>query len=47
VNRHATLRRKTVDLAFDGEQDIDALDRLGRDRRLLASAKLSDGHNTT
>jgi hypothetical protein len=30
----AVLRRKTVDLAFDGEQNIDALDRLGRDRRL-------------
>src|SRR5262249_4732521 len=28
------LRRKTVDLALDGEQNIDALDRLGRDRRL-------------
>ena len=28
------LRSKTVDPTFDGEQDIDALDRLGRDRRL-------------
>ena len=28
------LRRETVDLTFDGEQNIDALDRFGRDRRL-------------
>lgn len=26
-------RSKTVDLALNGEQNIDALDRLGRDRR--------------
>jgi hypothetical protein len=28
------VRRKTVDLTFDGEQDVDALDRFGRGRRL-------------
>jgi hypothetical protein len=32
-------RRKAVDLAFDSEQDIDALDRLGRDRRLVSRAR--------
>lgn len=32
--RKRSLRSKTVDLALDGEQSIDALDHLCRDRRL-------------
>src|SRR5215207_4954871 len=36
------LRSKTVDLTFDGEQDIDALDRLGRDRRLGESREIEE-----
>jgi hypothetical protein len=32
---NAQLRRHAVDLALDGEQNIDALDCLGRDRRLV------------
>jgi hypothetical protein len=31
---HAFMRRYAVDLAFDGEQRIDALDSLGCHRRL-------------
>src|SRR5207248_749808 len=35
AHANAFRRRHAVDLALDGEQDIDALDRLGRDRRLV------------
>jgi len=31
---HALLRCRAIDLALDGEDGIDALDRLGRDRDL-------------
>jgi|SRR5690242_17180344 len=34
VHAQALPRSKTVDLTFDDEQDIDALNRLSRDRRL-------------
>src|ERR1700744_5813163 len=34
------VRSKAVDLLFDGEQDIDARDRLGRDRRLGEPCKM-------
>ncbi|NYG45363.1 hypothetical protein GGD67_002821 [Bradyrhizobium sp. IAR9] len=36
------LRSKTVDLALDGEQDIEALDRLGRDRRLAEPREIKE-----
>jgi hypothetical protein len=36
------LLRKAVDLTFDGEQDIDALDRLGRDRRLAEPSEIKE-----
>ena len=36
------LRSKTVDLALDGEQDIDALDCLGRDRRLAEPREIKE-----
>ena len=36
------LRRKTVDLTLDGEQYIDALDRLGRDRRLAEPREIEE-----
>jgi hypothetical protein len=36
------MRSKTVDLTFDGEQDIDALDRLGSDRRLAEPREIEE-----
>jgi hypothetical protein len=36
------LWRHAVDLALDGEQDIDALDRLGRDRRLVDARQIEE-----
>src|SRR5215475_13340676 len=36
------LRSKTVDLALDGEQNVDALDRLGRDRRLAEPREVKE-----
>ena len=35
------LRSETVDLAFDGEQNIDLLDRLGRDRHLAEPREIT------
>ena len=40
AGRHSLLRRHTVDFAFDGEQGIDALDRLGRDGRLVDARQI-------
>src|SRR6266571_2371912 len=42
ANAHAFLWRKAVDLALDGEQGIDALDRLGRDRRLVDPSEIEE-----
>ena len=42
AHAQALLRRKAVDLALDGEQDIDALDRLGRDRRLAEPRQIKE-----
>jgi len=36
------LRSKTVDLTFDGEQDIDALDRFGCDRRFAEPREIEE-----
>ena len=36
------LRRQAVDLALDGEQGIDALDRLDRDRRLVDPRQIEE-----
>lgn len=36
------LRSKTVDLALDGKQNIDALNSLGRDRRLAEPREIKD-----
>jgi hypothetical protein len=35
-------RSKTVDLAFDGEQNIDALDRLSRERGLAEPREIKE-----
>ena len=40
--RHALLRRQAVDLALDGEQRIDALDRLDGDRRLVDPRQIEE-----
>ena len=37
-----SLRRQAVDLALDGEQRIDALDRLDRDRRLVDARQIEE-----
>ena len=37
-----SLRRQAVDLALDGEQRIDALDRLDRDRRLVEPRQIEE-----
>lgn len=42
AHAQAFLRRKAVDLTFDGEQDINALDRLGRDRRLAEPREIEE-----
>ncbi len=43
AHAEAFLRSKTVDLTFDGEQDIiDALDRLGRDRRFCEPCQIKE-----
>jgi hypothetical protein len=36
------LRRHAVDLALDGEQDIDALDRFDRNRRLVDACQIEE-----
>ena len=38
----ALMRRRTVDLALDREQRIDALDRLDRDRRLVDARQIEE-----
>ncbi len=38
----ALLRRHAVDLALDGEQRIDAVDRLDRDRRLIEPRQVEE-----
>jgi hypothetical protein len=38
----ALLRRETIDLALDGEQDIDALDRLDGDRRFADAGEVEE-----
>ncbi len=38
----ALLRSKTVDLTFDSEQDIDALDRFGGDQRLAEPPEIDE-----
>jgi hypothetical protein len=42
AHAHALRRRHAVDLALDGEQSIDALDRLGRDRRLVEARQIEE-----
>jgi hypothetical protein len=42
AHAQAPLGRKPVDLAFDGERDIDALDRLGCDRRLAEPREIEE-----
>jgi hypothetical protein len=39
---HALLRRRAVDLALDGEQDIDALDRLDCGRHLVDPRQIEE-----
>ena len=38
----ALLRRQAVDLALDGEQRVDALDRLDGDRRLVEPREIEE-----
>ncbi len=42
ARRQTLLGNKTVDLALDGEQNIDAIDRLGRDRRLAEPREIKE-----
>src|SRR5204863_7546072 len=42
AHKQTLLRSKSVDLALDGEQDVDALDRLGRDRRLAEPREIKE-----
>jgi hypothetical protein len=42
ANTHAFLWRHAVDLALDGEQDIDALGGLGRDWRLVDARQIEE-----
>ena len=42
ANAHALLRRHAVDLTLDGEQGIDALDRLDRDRSLVDARQIEE-----
>jgi hypothetical protein len=42
AHAHALLRRHPVDLALDGEQGIDALDRFDRDRCLLEPGEIKE-----
>jgi len=40
AHTQAQLRSKAVDLALDGEQNVDALDCFGRDRRLTEPCQI-------
>ena len=42
AHAQALVRRQAVDLALDGEQRIDALDRLDRDRRLVEPRQVEE-----
>ena len=42
AHAHSLLRRHTVDFAFNGEQGIDALDRLVRDGRLVDARQIEE-----
>src|SRR5262249_53903074 len=42
AHTRALLGREAVDLALDGEQAIDALDRPGRDRRLIEARQIEE-----
>src|SRR3954470_17995496 len=42
ADAHSLLRRHTVDFAFDGEQGIDALDRLGSDGRVVDARQIEE-----